>query len=335
MNRVSNLSPSGDHEAPPLCRPAQPQELHSALRLILQEESRPATTEQVVDFLTFALNRGIDASNAWVAERGRQLLWAILPIVSPGRTMLLMAPHARPLPAQLPAARALTQHVVDHYRARGVHLVQVLLEPTDQPIMRLYSACGFTKMADLLYLQARIARAVQPPALSPGLELIHYSPARHDLFARTILASYESSMDCPALNGVRQIDDIIAGHKATGEHDPNLWYLLVDRQNPPRPLGTLLLSPAPQNETLELVYLGLLPAARGRGIGNLLMQLALACCWQRKCATLTLAVDAINLPALNLYHRHGMEHIAVKTVLMRDMRAPSATPATPASPVTY
>ena len=53
--------------------------------------------------------------------------------------------------------------------------------------------------------------------------------AVHALFAETILQTYRDSLDCPGLNGVRQIEDIIAGHKASGEFDPALWFLLCEQ----------------------------------------------------------------------------------------------------------
>ena len=37
-------------------------------------------------------------------------------------------------------------------------------------------------------------------------------------------------------------------------------------------------------------------------------------------ATLALAVDAHNVPALRLYHRHGLRRIGSKLALMRDLR---------------
>lgn len=304
-------------------RRIQRHETHSALNFILSDGGRPAETEHILDFLAHALHRGIDTSAIWIAEDGRRMLWAILPIVSPGRTVLLMGPRFRPLSWQYPAARALTDRVVAVYRQQGVQLAQVLLEPPDMPVAHLYESCGFVRMADLIFLQGRIPRALPTPTLGAGLALHIYSSQTHDLFVRAILGSYEASLDCPVLNGVRRIDDIIDGHKAAGEHDPGLWFVLTDGDSP---AGVLLLSPVAMNETIELVYLGLTPGARGRGLGHLLMELALSCCWQRKCATLSLAVDAINTPALKLYHRHGMKQVALKTALMRDLREKTPEP---------
>src|SRR3712207_8951894 len=51
-------------------------------------------------------------------------------------------------------------------------------------------------------------------------------PPRSTLFPYTTL--FRSSLDCPALNGVRDMEDVLAGHKASGEFDPALWFLLSE-----------------------------------------------------------------------------------------------------------
>lgn len=171
-------------------------------------------------------------------------------------------------------------------------------------------------MADLLYLQAPVRRPAVSPTLPPTFGWQTYCPENHSLFADTISASYQHSLDCPALNGLRNIDDIIAGHKATGCFQPELWFLLLEAD---KPQAVLLLNTL-ANATLELVYLGLVPSARGRGLGNLLMQQTLACASRIGADRLYLAVDALNVPALKLYFRCGLQRVCAKTAVMCDLR---------------
>src|SRR5207302_922390 len=119
------------------------------------------------------------------------------------------------------------------------------------------------------------------------------------LFARAIADSYQSSLDCPDLNGVRDIKDVIAGHKASGEFDPAGWFVLLEAGEP---RGALLLSHVPRTDAAELVYIGLVPSARGSGLGDLLMRQALWAVAAMRLARLTLAVDSRNDPALKLYY---------------------------------
>jgi ribosomal-protein-alanine N-acetyltransferase len=82
----------------------------------------------------------------------------------------------------------------------------------------------------------------------------------------------------------------------------------------------LLLARTAAHGTAELVYLGLVPAARGRGLGDIVMRQALHIVGASGVAnTLALAVDAGNAPALRLYHRHGMRRIGTKVALMREL----------------
>jgi len=87
------------------------------------------------------------------------------------------------------------------------------------------------------------------------------------------------------------------------------------------PLGVLLLARAPRTNALELVYLGLAPAARGRGLGDLAMRHALAVVAREGAGQLSLAVDANNAPALKLYYRHGLKRMTSRIAMIRDLRA--------------
>jgi hypothetical protein len=138
------------------------------------------------------------------------------------------------------------------------------------------------------------------------------------LFERAILQTYRQSLDCPGLNGLRDITDVIDGHRATGEFNPHFWHLLHRGEES---LGVLLLSPMPQTDAVELVYLGLCPDARGQGLGDIMMKQANAMVLIAHRRRLTLAVDSINQPALKLYYRHGMHQIMKKIAMIRDLRS--------------
>lgn len=113
------------------------------------------------------------------------------------------------------------------------------------------------------------------------------------------------------------IEDIVAGHRATGEFDRNLWFVLCDGATG---AGVLLLTRVPRSDVIELVYLGVVPAYRGRKVGDLLMRHAAAVISASRYTRLSLAVDAANLPAMKLYWRHGLQAIGRKIAMMRDLR---------------
>ena len=152
----------------------------------------------------------------------------------------------------------------------------------------------------------------------PGFGWRIYSPATHAEFARTVTATYEGSLDCPRLNGRRHIEDVLAGHKAAGEFDPALWFLLLAPGD--LPAGVLLLSRSTRTDALELVYLGLTKSFRGRGLGDTLVEHALATAARIGSRRLSLAVDSQNAPALRLYHRHGLARLCTRVAMLRDLR---------------
>lgn len=295
---------------------ARADELPGALGMVLSGPAGAADAGAVAEFMTFARDRGIDLSAVHVAARGPRTVAALLPVISPGRTMLVLAPGA-PGRAAETGVRALVPAVCRYGRGEGVHLAQCLIDPQDAALERVFTQEGFFRMAELLYLHVAPPAGAAPPPLPPGLNWVTYSSATHERFGRTILDSYQGSLDCPALNGLRSMDDIVAGHKASGIFDPATWFLLEEAG---KDLGVLLLSQGLRSDALELVYVGLLPAARGRRFGELMVRQTLAVAARQNLARLCLAVDARNTPALKLYYRHGMQRIGSKVALLRDLR---------------
>ncbi len=160
------------------------------------------------------------------------------------------------------------------------------------------------------------------PQLGLGMAWELYSNESHARFAATISASYRQSLDCPTLAGMRSIDDVIAGHKASGEFDPRYWFLLRLHA---QPAAVLLLNRVAGADAAELTYLGVAPEARRCGLGNLLVRQALAAASTMQVKSITLAVDAANAPALRLYFRHGFKHVTGKLALIRDLRGASCS----------
>src|SRR3954468_20084086 len=120
MSRLSNFFRPRDPADPSVAHgvsyhQVQRPQIESALRLILANEQGLANDETVLDFLGFALQRKIDVNQIWIAEVQGRILWALLPITSPGRTMLLFTPGR--LPTSTPAAIAseLTERVCAHW----------------------------------------------------------------------------------------------------------------------------------------------------------------------------------------------------------------------------
>jgi mycothiol synthase len=309
--------------APPLqIRTASTSELEPAVRHILMSATGRVEEPQVQDFLRLANSHGSDLGGTWVAVQGPTLISATIPVVSPGRTVLLFPPQTVHGDLHAQATRHVVNAVCERAASEKLTLAQVLLDTHDHSVFSLLVTCGFQRLAELLYLQVSVPRSVREPQLPPGLRWRTYSRDTHALFAETVLATYGKSLDCPALNGLRSIDDILAGHKGAGTFDAGNWFLLCDHD---APLAVLLLNRVGSTDLVELVYVGIVPRHRRKGLGDILIRQALHAAAINGCTRLSLAVDADNLPALKLYWRHGLQAIGRKLALLRDLRVSPTT----------
>jgi len=321
---VPNLSNQSPDRIPPSAppsevtvRPARTSEIDACIPYLISGNNRPATDDMVRQFRQFVTLRSLRLDRMLVAQVGNRLVWYILPIPSPGRTTMFMLPGAGPPSESSPAADLLLDAAFVDARAEGIHLAQVLLDPSDIPNRELLKRNGFISLAELIYLQIIPHRPVAMPAIPDNFALQRYSQSTHALFAAAILESYRDSLDCPGLAGMREIEDIILGHKAAGDFDPDTWFVLTENTIP---AGVLLLSTVTGHDTTELVYIGLAPGARGRGLGHFLLELAMHATQAAKNRRLTLAVDSRNTPALKLYYTHGLQRIATKLAYVKDLR---------------
>jgi mycothiol synthase len=235
-------------------------------------------------------------------------------VPAPGRTAMLFGPGQSEFPESSAATAAAVAAALDDAKAAGVVLVQAMLEPADAAGKTVFAQAGLVQLATLTYMERK--PPFQPPAfeLPAGITLEAYSAATHGLFRRAIAESYQETLDCPALSGLREVDDVIAGHKAVGPFDPQLWSVVVREE---QPLGCLLLAEIPARRGLELVYLGLSPGSRGQGLGRILMQRVLGIASRRHFDIATLAVDAANTPAARLYRRCGYVSVAQRVAMVK------------------
>jgi ribosomal protein S18 acetylase RimI-like enzyme len=122
------------------------------------------------------------------------------------------------------------------------------------------------------------------------------------LLAEALDRSYEATLDCPGLCGMRETDDVIDSHLSTGQFDPSMWWLVLSDG---AAHGCALFNPCPEQGTVELVYLGLSPRVRGRGLARMLLAHGLARLGGPGQLSVTCAVDRRNAPAIALYRRAG------------------------------
>lgn len=318
MSAVSNFLLRRNDGSDFVVRPVRRDEVEVALRLVLAGAVGTGDAASVAEFLRLAVARGLDVTSLWVIADGRdQLVWAALPLALAGRAMLVMVPPRLRPGLQSKHVSELIASTLLEARRGGATIAQALVDPEHRAVCRVLVESGFEDVAELVYLARRVDKPSPGRGLTDDYRLWRYDGSTHFRFARTIERSYVDSLDCPQLNGRRDIDDIIAGHKAAGEFDPELWMLLSDIEN--RDLGVMLLNRLHRREGYELVYIGLVPEARGQRLADGLIRKAIETLAIEGGGQLITACDADNAPARKLYHRHGFGHIYARRALVMNL----------------
>ncbi len=211
-------------------------------------------------------------------------------------------------------ARLLCQAVVEDLDAKGVDLIQSLLVAPDGQLVGLLKVAGFRHLADLVYLSCEAARF---PLVAPDpceVEFEEYRLDQRQRMADLIQRTYAGTLDCTALDGVRDMNDVIDGYMSTGEFRPENWLFV---RNGGADVGVLILADHLGARHRELVYMGIVPEFRGRGWGR---QIAHYAQWLTRAARLErllVAVDAANKPAADVYHATGFETWELREVYVR------------------
>lgn len=197
-----------------------------------------------------------------------------------------------------------------------VDLVQALVDPSEFRQAEALSRAGMVRLAELSYLERATPRG---PAAAPSTPLPTdlraevWDPRERAEMIQTLERSYVGTLDCPDLAGLRRGEDVLEGHIQSGTFEPSLWTILrfVDGPHNGRPAGVCLFNSSAANSSstgsgsLELVYFGLVPEARGRGLGRLLLQHGLDMTRERREGAILLAVDDRNEPAHRIYRDAG------------------------------
>lgn len=305
--------------------------VHAAERLVSQglRDRRTAAKRLIAS----APEHGIDLSAIWATvERPGSTVpplairQACLAVPGSGATAMIFI--SEPMPGGEPggpeSARAeriaLLRQVATHFvetRTPKVKILQALPDLADAWAESAFRGAGFVYVGDLEYQRRAMAPAdlrgaKQEIAWPTGVRVVPLTAIaenqRDATLLRVLEESYRDTLDCPELCGLRETADILASHYATGVFDPSIWYLVM--QNDGRSevaRGCMLLSRVPEQRVLELVYIGLSPEVRGKGLGRRLLDLCVRVAAEARVDAVTCAVDCRNDPARRLYQDHGFQ----------------------------
>jgi GNAT superfamily N-acetyltransferase len=234
---------------------------------------------------------------------------AVLVIPAPGKTASFVLSPPRHANSINQAAALLRAGSIQASRW-PIDLFQALLDPTDQLTHTAFLQAGFQDLAELHTMVAPVKAPPSPTPLPEGISLAH---AQDTNLIGVLDATYERTLDCPALRGLRQVPDIIEGHRAGGCVHDDLWLVVTHGQ---RDIGCVL-STCTATRSADLAYFGLIPEERGRGLGRIIMEHVLARAALHGVTTMRLAVDASNVPARRLYRSLGFQPRAKQRAVIR------------------
>jgi mycothiol synthase len=267
---------------------------------------------QIANILDCHRRGVLDLNGLFHAERSGRVVGAAWGQILPGR-MGYSWPASVVADEPTDTAHRLQQAADAFLDMSQVVLSQALVEEPQCPPARLLTQIGYHHLTDLDFL---IYPLEQHATSRPKGEMVYETvgPKNRDRLAKIIQRTYDQTLDCPELDGLREIGDILEGYRHTGFYRPDWWLIArLGKQD----IGCLLLTDHPEVEQCELVYMGLATEYRGQGRGLELtrhaQQLAAAVSRPR----LTLAVDRVNWPARAVYAAAGFQLWGSRSVFVR------------------
>jgi GNAT superfamily N-acetyltransferase len=273
------------------------------------------------------------------ARRDGHLVGAMFSQITPDKTAIVWLPR---LVAGEPALTAVklfdaTWQFLVHKR---VVLAQALLPTVDKADESVLRLGGFRRLANLLYLVNQLNDLNRPGKLSKyssrtdidecawptdsGSCPFDFEPYRvpwHEQWTKLLEATYEGTLDCLGLEDLRNPEEILTGYRSIGASRSSLWWMA---RRGHQAVGCLFLADHPRHNNMELLYLGLISGARGRGWGKWLAERAKQLARQAGRRRLVLAVDAANTPAIQTYMAVGFQtwqrrELFAKTLIHRPL----------------
>jgi mycothiol synthase len=285
---------------------ARADELAPAFNLVFQQHPEAERQARVANALYLVGQGELAREGVWVARRGNRLIGALVCLPLVGASALIWPPQVTGDIDPTEAEDLLVRRSCAWLRGRGTKLTQALLTPEENHLAAPLVRNGFTHITSLWYLRHRLHldAAFQTSEVVGSLTYRAYPTVPPNVFEQTLGRTYVGTLDCPEVNDVRTLEEVMAGHRASPLHDPERWWLAFDGETP---VGVLLATASAETRGWDLAYVGVVPEARGQGFGGQLVRKMLLEARAAGAECVTLSVDSRNRPAWKLYVALGFE----------------------------
>jgi ribosomal protein S18 acetylase RimI-like enzyme len=293
---------------------AEPAERTRVLSFMFASLPQEESAARLADVLRAEADGSLSLDGLLKVEHAGRLIAAGFYMVQADRTAYLWPPVTGASPVADDACDALLQEICHRIDRADALLAQCLLAGNETAERRALLRNGFEHLADLSFLQRPLDKPL-PPRVALELETVTFDAERNrDQFALILERTYCGTLDCPAFNDHRTGHDALRSHQTSGRFDPRRWKLY---RRAGADVGVLLMSDHPEQDAWEVVYIGIVPEARGENYGRALVLEGLHAARSAHRSSVFLAVDLQNAPALRVYRGLGFDEIALRAVYVR------------------
>jgi len=299
---------------PPKVVRCPPELVPEALSLVLTEVPPSLRGEIAASVIDAAAD--VFSEPLFITTRGGELCAAAWGQRQPGNIAVFWPPRYVAIDVDDTTCRLVDAVVLD-LDGLGVELTQVLVNSSESRLVPILNQAGFRRLAELLYMTCEAPRFPRERHTTGELSYVAYNDSQRAILVQLIERSYDGTLDCVGLNGIRDVDNVVTGYQATGSYRTENWLIVRAGGTD---VGILLLADHPNAGHWELMYMGLVPEARGHGWGRQIAQHAQWLARRAGVERIVLAVDSGNEPALRMYRGTGFELWDRRTVYVRFLR---------------
>ncbi len=291
-----------------------------ALSLLFSQYREEERTAHCSELLAADRCGDISLDGLLLAEIDGKPVGALLYILQSDGTAFVWLPSVVADTAVEPVADALFNAARQQMENADALLGQCVVEPDDSAQHEALIRNGFRHLANLSYLR-RSLNAALPEKTEIPWEVITFDSATDvNRFAQLLEQTYIETHDCPGMDGVRTGRDALLSHQLSGQFDPSRWKLYRVAE---RDVGILLLNDHPDQDSWEVVYTGVVPAARGKGYGRAMLIDGLTAARDAGRSGMLLAVDIRNDFAQKIYEKLGFVEVTCRAVYVLPLRQSS------------
>lgn len=212
-----------------------------------------------------------------------------------------------------PIADAILQQICREIDAGGAWIGQCLLEAERQCARNRLVRNGFEFVTNLVFMKRNLSD-LRPAALK-ALDAIEFVEQENRLqFISVLERTFSMTLDCPELKELRTATDMLSGFEAARPVGRTHWRLY---QSGSEMLGVVFINERPEEDAWEIIYMGVVPEARGQKLGRAMLLASLDDLRDCGSDTVFLAVDHRNHYAIDAYDEIGFTEIGRRGIFCR------------------